>query len=156
MRLDGVFRPFVHHMPPPVGPTLVSLSNARRNAIRRPPRHHIIVRKNCTTHGRIGQSSIPRLPLANNGGMACTEQVEGSSHGNCRANQSNPLVLPFLDMHTRGGSSCIPPLSMRRESEVTNDNNPFKKQMKRIIWTNVISTSTIELWNLPLEVEGEI
>ena len=28
--------------------------------------------------------------------------------------------------------------------------------MKRIIWTNVISTSTIELWNLPLEVEGEI
>ena len=88
--------------------------------------------------------------------MACIEQVEDSSRRNRRANQSNPSVLPFLDMHTLRGSLCIPPLSMRRGPEVANDDNPLAKQMKWIVWTNVASTSTVELRNLSLEVESEV
>jgi hypothetical protein len=37
MQLDGIFRPCVYHRPPPIGPTLVTLDNARRNAVRRLP-----------------------------------------------------------------------------------------------------------------------
>jgi hypothetical protein len=88
--------------------------------------------------------------------MACTEEAEGSSRGNRRASQSNPSVLPFLDTHTPGGSSCTPPLIMRRGPEVSDDNNFSAKWMKRIVQTNVAGTSTVELWNLSLEVEGEL
>jgi hypothetical protein len=50
----------------------------------------MVVRNNRSTHGRTGQSNIPHPCSANNGGMACTEEVEGSSRGNRRASQSNP------------------------------------------------------------------
>jgi hypothetical protein len=156
MLLDGTLRPCVHRMALPVGPTLVMLGNAGRNAARRPPRHYTVVQNNRSTHGRTGQSNIPRPRSANNGGMACTEEAEGSSRGNRRASQSNPSVLPFLDTHTLGGSSCTPPLIMRRGPEVSNDDNSLAKRMKRIVQTNVASTSTIELRNLSLEVEGEL
>jgi hypothetical protein len=156
MLLDGTLRPCVHRTAPPVGPTLVMLGNAGRNAARRPPRHYTVVRNNRNTHGRTGQSNIPRPRSANNGGMACTKEAEGSSRGNCRTSQSNPSVLPFLDMHTLGGSSSTPPLTMRRGSEVSDDDNPSVKQMKRIVQTNVAGTSTIELRNLSSEVEGEL
>ena len=45
---------------------------------------------------------------------------------------------------------------MRQGLEVTNDNNPLAKRMKRIIRTNVAGTSTVELQNLSSEVEGEV
>jgi hypothetical protein len=156
MLLDGTFHPCVHRMAPPVGLTLVMLGNARRNAARKPPRHHTVIRNNRTTHGRTMQSNIPRLRSANNGGMACTEQAEGSSRGNRRVSQSNLLVLPFLNMHTLWGSSCTPPLTMRRGPEVSDNDNPSAKQMKRIVQTNVADTSTVELRNLFLEIEGEL
>ena len=70
MLLGGVFCPYVHYTPPHIGPTLVSLGNARRYVVRRPPRHQTIVWNNHTTYGRIGQSSIPHPRLANSGGMA--------------------------------------------------------------------------------------
>ena len=111
LALDGVFCPRVYHTLPPVGRTLVTLGNAR-NPRRRLPRHQIVIQNNHTTHERIGQSSIPIPHVANNGGMACTEQAEGSSCGNRRANQSNPSILPFLDTYIPGGSSCTPLLSM--------------------------------------------
>jgi hypothetical protein len=37
MLLDGTLRPCVHHITPPIGPTLVMLGNTGRNAARRPP-----------------------------------------------------------------------------------------------------------------------
>jgi hypothetical protein len=37
MPLDGIFRPRIRRMPPPVHPTLVRLGNTRKNAVRRPP-----------------------------------------------------------------------------------------------------------------------
>ena len=73
MPLDGMIRPRVYHTPPHVGPTLVSLGNTRRNTVRRPSRHHMVVQNNCTIYGRRRQSSIPCPCSANNGGMACTE-----------------------------------------------------------------------------------
>jgi hypothetical protein len=87
--------------------------------------------------------------------MACTEETEDSSRGNHQANQSNPSVLPFLDTHNPRGSSCIPPLTMRRGPEVSDDDNPSAKRMKWIVQTNVAGTSTVELRNLSSEVEGE-
>jgi hypothetical protein len=156
MLLDGTFRPCVYCTAPPVGPTLVTLGNARRNATRRPPRYHTIIRNNRTTYGRTGQSCIPCPHSTNNGGMACTEQAEGSSRGNCLASQSNPSVLPFLDTHTPGRSSYTPPLTMRRGPEVSDNDNPSAKQMKRIVQTNVAGTSIVELRNLSSEVEGEL
>jgi hypothetical protein len=143
--LDGTFRPCVHRTAPPVGPTLVMFGNAGRNIARRPPRHYTVVQNNRSTHGRTGQSNIPRSRSANNGGMACTEEAEGSSHGNRRASQSNPSILPFFDMHTPGGSSYTPPLTMRRGLQVSDDDNPSAKRMKRIVQTNVAGTSTAEL-----------
>jgi hypothetical protein len=141
MVLDGTFRPCVHRTAPPVGPTLVMLGNAGRNATRRPPRHYTVVRNNCSTHGGIGQSNIPRRCSTNNGGLARTEEAEGSSRGNRRASQSNPSVLPFFDTHTPGGSSCTPPLTMRRGPQVSDDDNPSAKWMKRIVQTNVAGTT---------------
>jgi hypothetical protein len=155
MVLDGTFCPCVYRTAPHVGPTLVMLGNAGRNAARRPPRHYTVVQNNRSTHGRTGQSKIPHPRSANNGGMACTEEAEGSSRRNRRASQSNPSVLPFFDMHTPGGSSCTPPLTMRRGPQVSDDDNPSAKRMKRIVQTNVGGTSTVELWNLSSEVEGE-
>jgi hypothetical protein len=73
MPLDGIFCPRVHRTPPPVGLTLVTLGNARRNVARRPPRYHTVVQDNCTIHRRTGQSNTPHPRLANNGAMACTE-----------------------------------------------------------------------------------
>jgi hypothetical protein len=67
MLLDGTLRPCVHRTAPPVGPTLVMLGNAGRNAVRRPPRHYTVVQNNRSTHGRTGQSNIPRPYSANNG-----------------------------------------------------------------------------------------
>jgi hypothetical protein len=156
MLLDGILPPCVHRTAPPVGLTLVMLGNAGRNAARRPPRHYTTVRNNRNTHGRTGQSNILRLHSANNGGMACTEEVEGSSRGNRRESQSNPSILLFLDMHIPGGSSCTPPLTMRRGPEVSDDDNPSVKWMKRIVQTNVAGTSIVELRNLSSEVEGEL
>jgi hypothetical protein len=103
MPLGGIFHPSVHRTAPPVGPTLVTLGNARRNGVRRPPRYHTVVLNNRSIHGRTGQSNIPCPCLANNGAMACTEQPESSSLGNHRTNQSNPSVLSFLDTHTPWG-----------------------------------------------------
>jgi hypothetical protein len=37
MVLDGILRPCVHRIAPPVGSTLVMLDNVGRNATRRPP-----------------------------------------------------------------------------------------------------------------------
>jgi hypothetical protein len=156
MLLDGTLHPCVHRTAPPVGLTLVMLGNAGRNAARRPPRHCTAVRNNRSTYGRTRQSNIPRPRSANNGGMACTEEAEGSSRGNRRASQSNPSVLPFLDTHTPRGSSCTPPLTMRRGPEVSDDDNPLVKRMKQIVQTNVAGTSTVELRNLSSEVEGEL
>jgi hypothetical protein len=156
MLLDGTLRPCVHRTAPPVGPTLVMLGNAGKNAARRPPRHYTVVRNNRNTHGRTGQSNIPRPRSTNNGGMACTEEAEGSSRGNRRASQSNPSLLPFLDTHTPGGSSYTPPLTMHRGPEVSDDNYPSAKRMKRIVQTNVAGTSIVELRNLSSEVEGEL
>jgi hypothetical protein len=45
---------------------------------------------------------------------------------------------------------------MHRGSEVSDDNKPSAKRMKRIVQTNLAGTSTIELWNLSSEVEGEL
>jgi hypothetical protein len=73
MPLVGIFCPRVHCTAPPVGPTLVTLGNERRNGVRRLPRHHTIVRNNRNIHGRTGQSNIPCPRSANNGAMACTE-----------------------------------------------------------------------------------
>jgi hypothetical protein len=39
---------------------------------------------------------------------------------------------------------------------VSDDDNPSAKRMKRIVQTNVAGTSTVELWNLSSEVEGEL
>jgi hypothetical protein len=156
MLLDGTLRPCVQRTAPPVGPTLVMLGNAGRNAARRLPRHYTVVRNNRSTHGRTGQSNIPRPRSANNGGMACTEEAEGSYCGNRRASQSNPSLLSFLDTHIPGGSSCTPPLTMHRGPEVSDDNNPSTKRMRRIVQTNVAGTSTVELRNLSSEVEGEV
>jgi hypothetical protein len=156
MVLDGTFHPCVHCTAPHVGPTLVMLGNAGRNTARRLPRHYTVVQNNRSTHGRTGQSNIPRPRSANNGGMACTEEAEGSSRGNRRASQSNPSILPFFDTHTPGGSSCILPLTMRRGPQVSDDDNPSAKRMKRIVQTNVAGTSTVELRNLSSEVEGEL
>jgi hypothetical protein len=111
MPLDGIFCPSVHRTAPPVGPTLVTLGNARRNGINMLPRYYTVVWNNRGIHGRTGQSNNPRPRSANNGAMACTEQPESSSRGNHLANQSNPSVLSFLDTHTLGGASCIPPLT---------------------------------------------
>jgi hypothetical protein len=147
---------FVPVSAPPVGPTLVMLGNAGRNAARRLPRHYMVVQNNRSTHGRIGQSNIPRRCSANNGGLACTEEAEGSSRGNRQVSQSNPSVLPFFDTHIPGGSSCTPPLTMRRGPQVSDDDNPSAKRMKWIVQTNVAGTSTVELRNLSSEVEGEL
>jgi hypothetical protein len=73
MPLGGIFCPCVHRTAPPVGPTLVTLGNARKNGVRRPPRHHMVVRNIRNIHGRTGQFNIPHPHLANNGAMACTE-----------------------------------------------------------------------------------
>ena len=73
MLLDGIFYPCVHCTVPPIDPTLVTLGNARKNAIRRLPQHHTVVRNNRTTYRRTRQSNIPHPCLANNGGMACIE-----------------------------------------------------------------------------------
>jgi hypothetical protein len=156
MLLDGTLHPCVHCTAPPIGPTLVMLGNVGRNAARRLPRHYTVVRNNRSTHGRTRQSKIPRPRSANNGGMACTKEAGGSSLGNRQASQSNPSVLPFLDMHTLGGSSYTPPLTMRRGPEVSDDDNPSAKRMKRIVQTNVAGTSIVELRNLSSEVEGEL
>jgi hypothetical protein len=56
----------------------------------------------------------------------------------------------------QGGSSCTPPLTMRRGPEVIDDDNPSAKRMKWIVQTNVAGTSTVELRNLSSEVEGEL
>jgi hypothetical protein len=45
---------------------------------------------------------------------------------------------------------------MRRGPEVSDDDNPSVKWMKRIVQTNVAGTSTVELRNLSSEVEGEL
>jgi hypothetical protein len=82
MLLGGIFCPSVHHTAPPIGPTLVTHGNARRNGVRKPPRHHTEVRNNRNIHGRTGQSNNPRPRSANNGAMACIEQPESSSRGN--------------------------------------------------------------------------
>jgi hypothetical protein len=102
MLLDGTLHPCVHRSAPLVGPTLVMLGNAGRNVAKRPPRHYTVVQNNHNTLGRTWQSNIPRPRSANNGGMACTEEAEGSSHGNRQASQSNPSVLPLLDTHIPG------------------------------------------------------
>jgi hypothetical protein len=39
---------------------------------------------------------------------------------------------------------------------MSDDDNPSVKWMKRIVQTNVAGTSTVELWNLSSEVEGEL
>jgi hypothetical protein len=105
MPVDGIFCPHIHRTPPPIGPTLVMLGNARRNVVRSPPQYHTVVRNNCTIYGRTEQSNIPHPRSANNGAMAHTTQPEGSSRGNRRANQSNSFVLPFLDTLILGRSS---------------------------------------------------
>jgi hypothetical protein len=45
---------------------------------------------------------------------------------------------------------------MHRGPEVTDDDNPSVKWMKRIIQTNVAGTGIVELRNLSSEVEGEL
>jgi hypothetical protein len=45
---------------------------------------------------------------------------------------------------------------MRRGPQVSDDDNPSAKRMKRIVQTNVAGTSTVELRNLSSEVEGEL
>jgi hypothetical protein len=45
---------------------------------------------------------------------------------------------------------------MRRGPEMSDDDNPSAKRMKWIVQTNVAGTSTVELWNLSSEVEGEL
>lgn len=68
MLLDGTFCPYIHCTAPPIGLTLAMLRNVGRNIARRLVRHHTIVRNNCTTHGRIGQSNI-LCPHSTNNGM---------------------------------------------------------------------------------------
>jgi hypothetical protein len=45
---------------------------------------------------------------------------------------------------------------MHRGPEVSDDNYPSAKRMKRIVQTNVAGTSIVELRNLSSEVEGEL
>jgi hypothetical protein len=45
---------------------------------------------------------------------------------------------------------------MRRGPEVSDNDNPLPKRMKRIVQTNVAGTSTVELRNLSSKVEGEL
>ena len=116
----------------------------------------MVVWNKSSIHRRTRQSSNPRPHSVKNGTIVCIEQLESSSYRNHQENQSNPSVLPFLDMHTLEGASCIPPLTTRQGLEVTDKDNPLAKQMKRIIQTNVASTSIVELQNLSLEVESEL
>ena len=71
--------------------------------------------------------------------------MKDTSCRNCQASKSNLLVLPFLDTHTLGRSSCTPPMTMCRGLEVSDDNNLLAKRMKRIVHTNVASTNIVEL-----------
>ena len=73
MPLGRLFCPHVHRMPPPIGPTLVALSNVRRNAAIRPPRHQMGIWNNCIVYPRTRQFNIPHPRLANNGAMTHTE-----------------------------------------------------------------------------------
>ena len=131
MPLGGIFHPSVHRTVPLVGSILVTLGNTRRNGVKRPPRHCTVVRKNCSIHRRIWQSNNPRPHSANNSAMTCAEQPESSSCRNQQANQSNPSILPFLDMHILSGASCTPPLITCRGLEVTDNENPSMKQRNR-------------------------
>jgi hypothetical protein len=45
---------------------------------------------------------------------------------------------------------------MRQGPQVSDDDNPSAKRMKRIVQTNVAGTSTVELRNLSSEIEGEL
>ena len=81
MPLGGIFCPNIYRTAPPIGPTLVMLGNARKNGVRRPPKHQTVVRNNCSIHGLTRQSNNPRPYSANNGAMACIEQPKSSYRG---------------------------------------------------------------------------
>jgi hypothetical protein len=66
MSISGMLSICTQCTPPLVGPTLVRLGNARRNAIRRPPRHHTVVQNNGTVDSRTVQPNISPLRSANN------------------------------------------------------------------------------------------
>jgi hypothetical protein len=53
MSLGGMLFVHTQRAPLPVGPALVRLGNARRNALRRPPRYHTVVQNNGTLDSRI-------------------------------------------------------------------------------------------------------
>jgi hypothetical protein len=82
MPLGRLFGPRIRRTPLPVGPTLVMLGNARRNAVTGPPRYQTVVRNNHIVHSRTGLSNIPHPHSANNGATARTEQPKGSFCGN--------------------------------------------------------------------------
>ena len=73
MPLGRLFGPCVRRTPPLIGPTLVMLGNARRNAATRPPRYPMVVRNNRIVHSRTGQSNILHPRSANSGAMTRTE-----------------------------------------------------------------------------------
>jgi hypothetical protein len=81
MPLDGILCPRIQRMPPLIGPTLVGLGNTQRNALRKPPRHHTVLRNNRILHSKTMKLNISHPRSANNG----TEKVESSSCGNCGA-----------------------------------------------------------------------
>jgi hypothetical protein len=125
MPLVGIFPLRIQHMAAHIGPTLVSLGNARRNTSRRPPRHHTVARNNCNHDSRTVQSNISFPHSADVIDITRTDLLEGCTRGNRGAKQSNPLVLLSLETYTPGGSSCTLVLASHRGPEASDAQDPL-------------------------------
>jgi hypothetical protein len=156
MPLNVAYSSHVQPTATPVGPTLVRLGNERRNASRRPPRHNTVARTNRNRESRIAQSNISFPRSVDGTGTTQTESPEGSSCRNRGAKRSNPSVLPFLEMYTPWGASCIPVVASHQGPEASDAEDPLVPRVKRLVRTNVGGTNTIELQNETSEVEGEV
>jgi hypothetical protein len=153
MPLNGVFPPCVQRTATPVGPTLVMLGNERRNALRRPPRHHTVARSNRNQESRTIQSNISFPCSVDGTSTTRTELPEGSTCGNRGAKQSNPSVLPFLETYTPGGASCTPVVASHQGLEASDAKDPLVSRVKRLVPTNVGSKNNVELQHKTFEVE---
>jgi hypothetical protein len=156
MPLVGVFPCCIQRMTAPIGPTLVKLGNKRRIASKRPPRRHMVSRNNRNRDSRTVQSNISFPHLVDAISTIRIELPEGSTRGNRGGKQSNPSILPFLETYTPGGASCTPIVASHRGPEASNAEDPLVPRVKRLVWTNVGSTNTIELRHETSKVEGEV
>ena len=88
--------------------------------------------------------------------MTWTELPEDSTCGNQGTKQSNPLVLPYLEMYTLRGALCIPIVASHHGLEASDAEDPLVPQVKRLIRTNVGDTNIVELRHETSEVESEV